>query len=251
MITQYQFVFDGLDRPLPSFWAYRLYAWLLTQVPPQVAEELHEAGEKPLSQHLLREPETGRTLWVINLLEEEIAAAFRPVLEGLAEVPLHTGRLQLHCEGIETKTAYQLVEEARSGEAGRRMTMQFLTPTAFKTEGRYAIFPQAKWLVRTLAMRWSRIFPELPLEDPDALAALERGITVADYALHTTRYPLKNIRIPSFLGNVTLESRLAAPMEEIWQLLLRFAPYVGVGIKTTLGMGGVRTGTETRYSRER
>ena len=41
-----------------------------------------------------------------------------------------------------------------------------------------------------------------------------------------------------------------AKLQEIWQLLLRFAPYVGVGIKTTLGMGGVQTAAESRYNRE-
>ncbi|MBR2895374.1 MAG: hypothetical protein IKC03_06925 [Oscillospiraceae bacterium] len=37
---------------------------------------------------------------------------------------------------------------------------------------------------------------------------------------------------------MVFESRLAQSMQEIWKLLLYTAQYTGVGIKTTLGMGG-------------
>ena len=66
----------------------------------------------------------------------------------------------------------------------------------------------------------------------------QRRFFMTDYNLRTTRYPLKNVRIPSFAGSVVLESRLAQPMQEIWKLLLHTAQYTGIGIKTTLGMGG-------------
>lgn len=68
---------------------------------------------------------------------------------------------------------------------------------------------------------------------------METGVHIVDYRLHTSRYHIKNTKIPGFSGIVTLESRLPAPLEEIWKLLVRFAPYCGIGIKTTLGMGGV------------
>lgn len=35
------------------------------------------------------------------------------------------------------------------------------------------------------------------------------------------------------------KNRLALPLLELWNALLSFAPYGGIGIKTTLGMGGV------------
>ena len=68
---------------------------------------------------------------------------------------------------------------------------------------------------------------------------LEKGLHIVDYSLRTVRYPLKNVKIPSFVGNIVVESRLPAPLQEIWQLLVCLAPYTGVGIKTTLGMGSI------------
>ncbi|MGL0910090.1 hypothetical protein ACSTB0_13720, partial [Faecalibacterium wellingii] len=42
----------------------------------------------------------------------------------------------------------------------------------------------------------------------DALQALQQGLHIVDYNLHTTRYLLKETRIPAFQGNVTIEARL-------------------------------------------
>ncbi len=77
------------------------------------------------------------------------------------------------------------------------------------------------------------------LDDADAFQALENGIHIVDYRLRTSHYPMKSAKIPGFSGAVTLESHLPAPLEEVWKLLALFAPYCGIGIKTTLGMGGV------------
>lgn len=240
MITQFTFALkEDSGRPLPSFWAYRLYSWLLTQVDSNSVEALHEQGEKPLSQYLYQDRETGTNKWVINLLNEEMAELFSEPLSRVSQIPLHTGTVRVEQCEVQRWTAQQLAVASLSHSVSRRTTLRFVTPTAFKSEGRYAIFPQERWLIQALMTKWGMAFPEMPLDDADAIAALERGLTITDYALRTTRYPLKNIKIPGFWGTVTMESRLPAPIEEIWQLLAGFSPYAGVGIKTTLGMGAI------------
>ncbi|MFR4726277.1 MAG: CRISPR system precrRNA processing endoribonuclease RAMP protein Cas6 [Faecalibacterium sp.] len=92
--------------------------------------------------------------------------------------------------------------------------------------------------MQSLIAHWNTAFPEYALIDPDALQALQQGLHIVDYNLHTTRYLLKETRIPAFQGNVTIEARLAPPLLELWNALLSFASHGGVGIKTTLGMGG-------------
>ena len=77
------------------------------------------------------------------------------------------------------------------------------------------------------------------MDDEDAAAALERGVRITDYQLRSGRYTLKSARIPGFSGRLTLSSALSAPMQEVWNLLLVFSTLCGIGIKTTLGMGGV------------
>ena len=95
--------------------------------------------------------------------------------------------------------------------------------------------------MQSLIAHWNAAFPEYALIDSDALQALQQGLHIVDYNLHTTRYLLKETRIPAFQGNVTIEAHLAPPLLELWNALLSFASHGGVGIKTTLGMGGAAT----------
>ena len=105
--------------------------------------------------------------------------------------------------------------------------------------GRYAIYPQEFLLLQSLVLHWNTAFPDCQLNDPDALDAILRGLRILNYSLHTVSYPIKNTCIPGFVGSAVVEARLALPLLELWNALLSFAPYGGIGIKTTLGMGGV------------
>ena len=240
MIRRYRFSLaqDG-GQPLPSFWAYRLYAWMLEQVPRIYGQELHMEGETPISQSVCVDRETQQTVWTVQLLTDEMASVFSPVLEGLDCIQLHETQLQACLLEKSETDGPRLLQQARQMEDQRRTRLCFATATAFKSDGRYAIFPQEKWLLQSLAMKWNLICPAMPLDDADAFAALEKGLHIVDYSLRTVRYPLKNVKIPSFVGNIVVESRLPAPLQEIWQLLVCLASYTGVGIKTTLGMGSI------------
>ena len=243
MITQYRFLLAAPDgRPLPASTAYRLYAWLLGQLPEALGDAWHQPGQSPLTQHLSRDI-SGREVWTLNLLSDEAAGLLAPVLDGLSDIPLHAGTLAAQPLGMPGRVAAQeLLLQAQQLPDTRRRELRFLTPTAFRQDGRYAIWPQERLLLQSLTLRWNELFPEFSLRDEDALEALRRGLFITDYRLATTRYPLKNVRIPGFYGSVWVESRLPAPLEEIWRLLLCFLPYAGVGVKTTLGMGGCRLG---------
>ena len=73
-----------------------------------------------------------------------------------------------------------------------------------------------------------------------AVQAMLAGLHIVDYRLHTVRYSMKQTKIPSFLGRIILEAHLPAPLLEMFRTLYVFAPYAGIGIKSALGMGGVK-----------
>ena len=100
------------------------------------------------------------------------------------------------------------------------------------------IFPQEKLIIQSLVNRWNSFCSDYSLDDEDALRMLESGVSISDYSLKTVRYKLKNVYIPAFAGRVTLSSHLPAPLLELWNSILLWTPYSGLGIKTALGMGG-------------
>lgn len=241
MMGQYKLILSDSGQRIPSHRAYPLYAWLLEQLPEEYRDLFHESTENPLSQYLRFDRESGRTIWTVNLLTEDLCRLLGPVLTNTAQIPLHTGTLQAEfLEKSEIPSATQLILDARDTQLpGGRMKLDFLSPTSFRQDGRYVLFPQEKLILNSLIRRWNQVCPEYPLDDPDAVEALERGIRITDYQLRSAGYWLKDSRISGFQGTVTLSARLAPPLMELWQILVNFAPYAGVGIKTSLGMGGI------------
>ena len=223
MIQQIQLVLSPPnDVRIPQSWSYRLYGWLMSQISSEFGEQMHLQGEHPIAHFLCFSPE-------------------KQSLESAKEIPLH--ELTLPVSEVRTFPAISAEELIRTGRSRSetRAKIAFLSPCAFKQSGRYAIFPQETLLLQSLIAHWNAAFPEYALIDSDALQALQQGLHIVDYNLHTTRYLLKETRIPAFQGSVTIEARLAPPLLELWNALLSFASHGGVGIKTTLGMGGAAT----------
>lgn len=242
MIQQIQLVLSPPnDVRIPQSWSYRLYGWLMSQISSEFGEQMHLQGEHPIAHFLCFSPEKQSLIWTVNLLNDAARQIVFPVLESAKEIPLH--ELTLPVSEVRTFPAISAEELIRSGRSRSetRAKIAFLSPCAFKQSGRYTIFPQETLLLQSLIAHWNAAFPEYALIDSDALQALQQGLHIVDYNLHTTRYLLKETRIPAFQGNVTIEARLAPPLLELWNALLSFASHGGVGIKTTLGMGGAAT----------
>ena len=120
----------------------------------------------------------------------------------------HGAPLQMEPLGSHSvENSLQLLLAARE-EPASRTRLWFRTPCAFKQAGRYAIYPQEFLLLQSLVLHWNTAFPDCQLNDPDALDAILRGLHILDYNLHTVSYPIKNTRIPGFVGSAVVEARL-------------------------------------------
>lgn len=241
MIVRSKMRLMNMTAPVDSSLAYPLYTWLLSHAPVEVGTRFHEQGTRPISQCLWHDPQTKECWWTVNLLDDEAVELFEPVLQREREAKLHSGTLCFDSCALERlDSPYVFIKRGRELELGRRFPLELITPTSFKQNGRYVIFPQESLLLQSLVMRWGRCFPDMPLDDSDAVEAILRGLHIVDYRLQTLRHPLKQVKIPSFVGRVVLEARLSAPLMEVFKTLYCFAPYAGLGVKTALGMGGIR-----------
>lgn len=229
------------DANIPSFWAYRLYAWLLDQISDEAAEQFHSQEQHALTQYLDRD-----RIWTVNLFGEEAIALFGRVLERTERIVLHTDELSVLERYFRTVGTPEDFLRQSQKAADRRAVIQFVSPAAFKQTGRYTIFPREDLLLQSLLIKWNEVCSNYPLEDADMLAEMKKGVRIVDYSLRTSRFQLKNTAIPCFYGKIFLEARLPIVLLEVWNALLCLAPYSGMGIKTRLGMGGVRVTYQER-----
>ena len=241
MIIQWKITFHPVSgHILYADSAYRLYAFLLEQANPQDAAWLHEDGSRSISQYLLFDKEKSCYIWTVNISSEEVYELLSPILDNLSEIIIENQTFSIADKAHCVISAEALIAKGRQSTQNR-CTLSFRTPTSFKQSGRYAIFPQEKLILQSLITRWNEAFPEFPLDGEDAFQALLAGIHIVDYQLKSTRFFLKGVKIPSFVGFCVIEAKLALPLLELWTTLAAFADYSGIGIKTGLGMGGAST----------
>lgn len=210
-MTQHQLVLHTPDgRPMPAVWAYRLYAWLLTRMPREEGDWLHQTGEHPISQFLFYDKDTQQMVWTVNLLCTELETRLSPPLLETNTIDLHGCPISVERQTIRKVPGPEALIFQGREQCRKRVEIRFLTPTAFKQAGRYAIFPQERLLLQSLLGRWNYLCPDYPLTDEDAISALLEGIHIVDYALRTTRYRMKDTAIPGFCGKIQVEAKLPA-----------------------------------------
>ena len=231
---------EGSEGRPQAEWAYRLYAALLAQAPSGFAERVHDNAITPLSQFLTINGED--LIWRVTLLGEESRAALEPVLAGQETYRLMRDRAILQVVRREWEEIADVdALFARSADLSGRHRLEFRTPTAFKSQKQYCILPTGRLVLQSLIGKWNGSFPACPIEDEDGagLDAMAGGLVCSGMALHDCAYSVKGRRIPGFVGSLTWENRLTGFHRTLTDALLLFSGYAGLGIKTTLGMGGV------------
>jgi len=245
MIRQYSLTLKPSEGRLTVSHAYRLYGWLMERVPEEFAVQMHEEGFTPISQHLAMQRESTNVRWTVSLLNDRTVDVLGEVLAKTESLIIDDRQVAVTGMSLsEVRSAADLIGSAESD--ARRAGLCFESPSSFKVNGQYALFPDVDHIVMSLVNQWNQIFPEISLKDQDALDALKRGLSITDYRLRLSRFYMKNSCISGFSGQTVLYSRLPTPLHEVWKSLLALASYCGIGIKTALGMGGVRVEMQER-----
>jgi CRISPR-associated endoribonuclease Cas6 len=240
MIQQFQFIAeDEKGNTVPSFLAYRIYSALMEKIPAELAEYSHAQGYTPFSQYLRYDQEEQKSRWTISLLDDAAVEALAPLLSSMDFIELHgeTIRLSKRKAGA-VLDAEDIVAQSSRRENTAKKSLLLPTVTSFKSNGRYMIFPSEEHILQSLIRKWNSAFPQMTMEDEDAFRMLLQGIHIRDYRFKSAIYRLKDTSIPGFVGEIGFQERLSPPMMELWKMLLLFAEYSGLGIKTALGMGG-------------
>lgn len=217
---------------------------LLTE---EYGEELHESRLHPYTQHLERRQDGW--YWIVTALDDRAADE---ILQR-ALFPLSQLWIRQHDAHftIEKKNYFELSEKelARAfyeGENNRYISLRFLTPTAFKQNGRYLNYPDLRCFFGNLMNKYDACMPGESMKDEDTLETLVQSTVVSRYHLRSATFSLEGVRIPAFMGEMTLRVAGTQTMANFANMLAQFAAYAGIGIKTALGMGAVEVLTDDK-----
>lgn len=217
---------------------------LMELLPPEYAGELHASRLHPYTQHLERRG--ADWYWIVTALNEDTTdRILKKVLMNLREFKLKKHQLTMHV----VERCYQELPEselARSfyqEQTSKYITIRFVTPTAFKQNGRYVNYPDIRAIFSNLMKRYDAVSEE-SMYDEDTLDQLTEKAVVSRYELRSTIFSIEGVRIPAFTGKMTLRMDGSQTMTNFANMLFYFGGYSGIGIKTSLGMGAVQLLTE-------
>ena len=134
----------------------------------------------------------------------------------------------------------ELLDEFYSDEYSRYINMDFLTPVAFKSNGRYMILPDIRLIYQSLMNKYSATSDDMDMYDEETLEQLVSCSEIAQYKLKSAFFPLEGVRVPAFKGELCIKVKGTSTMAKYVRLLARYGEYSGVGIKTAIGMGALQ-----------
>jgi len=217
----------------------------ITELP--VAFDL-QLPNTPLEVSILSTLIVGRVWWKVNITEisyEYNAARQRLTVyfEGQKTYCINNGNFQLKVLDLNMTfipSDEMLLEHAKSIQDITKPTMEFLTPTSFKSNNEYLLFPSVEHIIRNLINRWNNYSTCFIIDDEDAILSLIQSTRIAGYRLQSSYFRMKGTQIPGFRGEVRFSTKLSIPIGELYKIILYFAQFSGVGIKTSLGMGATK-----------
>lgn len=219
---------------------------LMDRIEGEYAAKLHKSGLKPYSQYVAYDYSQKNYKWIINTLEKEAKEKIAERILNFPDEYIYIQHKQSKMEVIEKKlerttTYLELSNEYfLQKDPQRKVKIKFLTPTSFKVADEYQIFPSVTHLYKSVFNKWNSFYEDVSLDDEQVLEHLITHTRLIGYDLRSARFYLENAKIPSFTGDIFLYIAGPESLVRVANLLFALAEYSGVGVKTSLGMGGIK-----------
>lgn len=213
---------------------------LMQQIDSQYAAKMHEQGLNPYSQYLVGKEDKN---WVITALSQE---AYEHIIIPLYDTKFCSFLLEkkeifvtIKDKELITKPRQELLDIFYGDTTKRCVTLRFLTPTAFKSNNHYVIIPEVRYIYQSLMNKYSATSDDLDMFDMDTLEELSARSYISQYRLKSVHFPLEGVRVPAFIGELTIRITGNDTLARYANMLFAFGEYSGIGIKTSMGMGAM------------
>ena len=179
-----------------------LHGALMQYAHTDFAEAMHRSALRPFSQFVYYDKARGSAVWQLAALNKEAAE----------EILYASGRLP---QNLYLKQKEYVVQLSKPQ-------------------------PVNVYIFRSLLKRWNAFCGGLVLEENNLEEHLAQAVKVTGYNLSLQQYSVGGAPVDAFKGRYRLLFRGTQSQNRIAALLAAYAEYAGIGVKTALGMGGVK-----------
>ena len=205
------------------------------------AESVHITGLHPYSQFISSKNGLSWTIRTLNteaykgIIEPLLAADFKEF-----DLTAKDQHIDIISKSIKSKTYEDLMKTFNSDGVEKYIRIEFESPTAFKRDSNYVFMPDTRLIFGSLMRKYSAASSSTDMTDEETLQYISDHSFISDFRIRSTRFPLEGIKIPSFMGEITIRFSGTDTMARYAKMLLEFGEFSGVGIKCGMGMGAIK-----------
>lgn len=214
---------------------------LMELLPSEYVQYLHISQLHPYTQHI--EFRNGVWYWVICCLDRDATQIIiHDTLMKIEHIFIKNRKMTIEIteKKYSEQTYKTLMDGFYDGECSRYIHIHFIAPTAFKRDGRYVFYPDIRCIFQSLMNKYDAAVNDESMVDDETLEQLCDNAQITGYDLKSVNFELEGVRIPSFIGKITIKMNGTSTMSSFANMLFQFGTYSGVGIKTALGMGSFK-----------
>lgn len=218
------------------------HGFLMEFIDTDYAETLHSMNINPFTQFLYFDKEIESYVWRVNGLTEEIYNKMIKKLEKVETIYLKHKDMNIKVKNriiMKPIAIEDFIYEIYVKDAVRKTNVKFITPTSFKSNGKYLNFPDISLIYRSPAMKLNAFSTKIKAIEQTTFNEIEQRTTINRYRLSSAYFHIEKVKINSFVGEMTFNVKGNEELIRFASMLLRLSEFTGVGIKTSLGMGGV------------
>lgn len=242
MLNRVEFIIKNKDINVQM--GSLFHGFLMESIDTKYAEIIHQSPLNPYSQFLYFDRTLGSYVWRINTISKIANEEIILPLSDTAKKIIHLKHKDMDVEISEIRrkegiSIEDFTQKIYIDTPKKNIKIIFSTPTSFKVNGYYEIFPRIDLLFKSPAKKINMYSNVIKTFDKEAFDFLDERTNISKYNLMSTKYHLERTKINSFKGDITLQLRGNDEIKRLACFLLKFSEYSGIGIKTSLGMGGV------------
>ena len=226
---------NGLNTNMGSLF----HGYLMENIDSAYADYFHYNTTNPFTSCIYKDIKTDKFFWRITTYNQKAYDMLMTYFSNIPEsVYLKNRDLEINVKSfsIQKKSYEDLFLECT-----KRKRIKLITPTSFKSNGVTHIFPNISTLISGVIAKINQHSETAELGDKKIIDELLEKVYIKDYNLRTKVFYLENIKIKGFLGTIDLAIKgEETTLANILNFLILMSEYTGLGIKTSLGMGGVK-----------
>ena len=222
---------------------------LMEIIGSESAKKLHDEGLRPYSQYVYFDKNRNLPIWCVNVLNDWACEKILIPLMQQRQIFLRHKNYSMNLlkYDIVAKESYEDMAErfmSNTAPMSKGVDLDFVTTASFRRDGCNVIFPEIYLILQSLLNRWNSFSTSFVIDGENLPHILANFFIVKEYNFYSQLFLLEHQKIEGFCGRMNANFKGDNTSNRLLGLLLAYGNYSGIGIKTALGMGAIKTNVQ-------